>query len=69
MNRKDDCEIINSAVEEQFNEFHFKKTTDSFEWQWQPSPFKLYNVPTIKKILWEYSARNCVARIALKTIG
>ena len=39
MNRKDDCEIINSAVEEQFNEFHFKKTTDSFEWQWQPSPF------------------------------
>ena len=39
MNRKDDCEIINSAVEEHFNEFHFKKTTDSFEWQWQPSPF------------------------------
>lgn len=39
MNRKDDCEIINSAVEEHVNEFHFKKTTDSFEWQWQPSPF------------------------------
>lgn len=39
MNRKDDCEIINSAVEEHFNEFHFKKTTGSFEWQWQPSPF------------------------------
>ena len=39
MNRKDDGEIINSAVEEHVNESHFKKTTDSFEWKWQNSPF------------------------------
>lgn len=52
MNRKDDCEIINSAVEEQFNEFHFKKQRIHLNGNGSPHHFKLYNVPIIKKYYW-----------------